>query len=843
MAGLSLSQINKQLQDMFKGSERKFVFWYDAEAQFINDVDELELGEVKLLKLEPDEFFKTKILLEREDTENSYLIYAPFARPDNCKNHLADTILYSQTFTADRVVAIMIDRGIPENMRDIVEDHLNFFGSKERRDRFNALQIDQMNRENLALGMMCVLLGSKMVHFDEVCRILLTQPGLTESPDLIEFQKFNLESSWWELCSRNFAYQKEDPNLLELLISLFVTYAAQHIKTDIPKALRPYVLSKPGTVTTFLDQLKNNIHYQDDFNRLSDTVYQHILGEDVFSQVEATTLLELDIFSFADDKIISWIKERLLDQSLQSTIDNKKITDICKTRENMHYGRKYRNYYHMLSHAYKVIEQNNNKPQEDIVEIIKSYDEKDYLVDQHYRKFLFYLDQINNASEYSDLAQLLENIYIHKFLNPLDIAFNQSFDYKTLREYNKYKMQKNFYINHVYPVKSRLVVIISDALRYEIAKELAEDLGRAAKVADVAIEPIIGVLPSVTSVGMAALLPHKHIQIDSEYKVKVDNKSCASLLERQAILQAKDPNAAAINYDEIKYYSQSELRDYFKAKSTVYIYHNQIDARGDDAKTEDEVFNAADDAIKEIIELIRTLTNNVSITNFIVTADHGFIYRRRPIPEAEKIDKFFQAGDDTNRRYVISLQKYDIHGTRSLPLSDVLGEGNDYYITCPNTSNILKMSGGGQNFYHGACSPQEILLPLVKVKTIRSAVEQKPVTIKMITSLQTITNLAVSVEFFQTEALSDVIMPASFKIYFTDMDGHVISNIETLQADSKAENSAERITKLRFRLKDQKYNKTKAYLLAQDENSKMIVLEEKIIIDNAFTGGFGFDVQ
>lgn len=150
------------------------------------------------------------------------------------------------------------------------------------------------------------------------------------------------------------------------------------------------------------------------------------------------------------------------------------------------------------------------------------------------------------------------------------------------------------------------------------------------------IEPQISLLPSITKLGMAALLPHKEITVNEKFDVLVDGKKSSSLADRENILKAHKENSRAIQFDDINNYSKEELREFFKDQSVIYIYHNQVDARGDELKTENEVFNACNEAIDEIISLIRKLSGNASIHNYIVTSDHGFIYKRSVNTEAEK---------------------------------------------------------------------------------------------------------------------------------------------------------------------------------------------------------------
>lgn len=98
MAELNLKQITDKLNSEFASDVRKLVFWYDANAEFQEDIDSIELENAKVLHIEPDNQFYIKYFLEREDTTTNYLVYAPFAKPSIRDNHLADTIRYSKEF-------------------------------------------------------------------------------------------------------------------------------------------------------------------------------------------------------------------------------------------------------------------------------------------------------------------------------------------------------------------------------------------------------------------------------------------------------------------------------------------------------------------------------------------------------------------------------------------------------------------------------------------------------------------------------------------------------------------------------------------------------------------------
>ena len=76
--------------------------------------------------------------------------------------------------------------------------------------------------------------------------------------------------------------------------------------------------------------------------------------------------------------------------------------------------------------------------------------------------------------------------------------------------------------------------------------------------------------------------------------------------------------------------SSDESREFAKANQVIYVFHDQIDAVGDDRKTEERVFEAAEAAIHEIVDILKKLTN-ANLSNMIITADHGFIYQNQPL--------------------------------------------------------------------------------------------------------------------------------------------------------------------------------------------------------------------
>lgn len=841
MAELNLKQIEDKLNSEFEGDSRKLVFWYDDNAEFLEEIETLNLENAEIHQLTSSNLFRTKILLEREDRENNYLLYAPFPKPASRENHLADIIKYSKEFFADRASLLAVDLAIDEKYKYVLEKHIKFFRAKDRTKNFYDLEVDHYDEDSIEISLLSVLAKSKVANFEEVVRIVLTSGDLRENKYLEEFRKYDLEEVFWKHVSHTFSFVDENPNLEKLTISLFLTYTEKEVHSELPESMKKYLLAKPGTVIAFMDQIMNSILYREEFDILSEKVFSAINGDDLFKDYLVEDLVDLDLFNYVDKRIISWMIDRLLDENLNASVKNMDIPELCRFRENKHFGDRYFNEYHVLRHAFHILKNVNFEAEKDLIFMISRYDSEDYMIDTHYRKFYYYLDRISNHHLFDELQVLVENIYTNKFLDVISKEFIGEFSYEKIK--GRFKLQRDFYKNFVENRKEMTVVIVSDGLRYEVAKELVKRMKRDKKFDQVEIEPQIGILPSYTRLGMASLLPHEKLNIDDDFNVFVDGKPCTNLVQRNEILNSHVEASGSIQYDDLKKYNQSELSDFFVGKEVVYVYHDQIDARGDELSTEDEVFIACKEAIEEIEELIVRLTNGVSRTRYIITADHGFIYKRDKTIESDKIDNLFSKKDKVSKRYIVSENKYDVIGTRNLLVADVLGNYDSKTITVPMTSNIFKSAGGGQNFVHGGGSPQEILVPVIQVKTNRGYRRSENVKISLISMLPKITSLSVNLDFIQQEAISDVIKPTSYKISFIDEKGEIISNEEIHLANSKEKESAKRIFKLRFNLKDQKYDRYKKYyLVAKDSETGIEAFRHEVAMDIAFAGGFGFDI-
>ena len=842
MAELNLKQITDKLNGEFVGDARKLVFWYDANADFADEISNLKLDNAKVLVMEPNCQFRTKYFLEREDTTTNYLVYAPFAKPSIRDNHLEDTIRYSKEFFADRISLICVDLGIPENLKPVLQKYAGFFKAQERTDRFYKLEIDQWTQESVEVGLMSVLCRVQALNFEEVVRVVLTGDGFAENKYLADFKRYDLEDSFWKLVSLHFGYTETEPTLEKLAMTLLMTYAQKEVGKELPKDWSSLVSVKTGNVVVFMENIMNNIQYRERFEAISAEVEEILRVEELLKTYPVEQLIDCDVFACIDRMIIRWMVERLCSEDLGTALMGKSIPEICELRRKKHFADRYAEAYAVLTNAYAMLKEAKYSGHPDADTMIRQYREKDYRIDTYHRQFYFHYDQLEDKDPFAQLRQLVENVYTNDYLSKICFAWNTAFseaDTTALsipmqrRFYNRYLGGKN---------RAKTVVLISDALRYEVGMELMEALSKDANCASIKMDAMLAGLPSITKTGMAALLPHKQITIAGE-KVLVDGKPTVSTAQREVILTSADPDARCYTYEDVERMGSAELAEAFRGASTVYIYHNQIDARGDKQPTENEVYVSCREAINELFSLLIRLAKNKVASHFLITADHGFIYKRDQLTESDKISASGTGIDFGGRRYAVSAQALDADGVTSYPLTAMFGNDDPRMVTVPLGADVFKASGGSC-YVHGGCSLQEMLVPVIELTTKTG--QQKKVFqkagISLVSILNKITNLITTLDFIQPEPVGDSVNEGRYRIFFMDAEGNKVSSENVLTADKKETDAQKRISRLKFRFKDMKYDPNANYYLViyDDENDFTPVTKQEVRIDMAFANDFGF---
>ena len=839
---------------------RRIIFWQDEDREFESTLDELELPGVNIVKLTGTNNFAVKKLLLHDDLTGNYLIYNPFSYAAPQDDWLRDIELYSEEFRADYYSILMSELNINASpvMRRTVKLYSTFFDNKERVARLRKIGREYQTPLQLHIDIMAVLAGLSGGSAQDVF-IAVLSAGLDEESNAVlnNIKKFGNIEAFWQLVRKYTGFIHEDDKPLGFFSShVLLTALAQTMNPSVLKGLERFISeSNRAYCYSIVHEWRN----REDNTALWDlcrTVEQELQLPSRFDKQEIETLLTGDIFPSIHEVIL----KRFFSEAAEQVVKPDLILKTVENRRTSGWIEHFSDYYDCLYFIAKMQEfYQNNAAGFHIVEpkaVWKLYTEKAFEMDNFYRHFHYAFgctlkdsnplleDKLKHAAEY--VEGLYQNWYLKELTGCWTNAISDNL--ASLGYVSEIAKQRDFYSRYIRPLAGkniRAFVIISDALRYEVAAELCDTLIRTTK-GTAKLEAMQAIFPSITKFGMAALLPGRKISVDEDMGVYVEDMPTSSTQEREKILCASNMSSVAIQYNDVLSMKRAERRELVSGKEVVYIYHNTIDAIGDKAPTENKVFEACEDTIQEISNILRIIVNDMQGTDIFITSDHGFLYTYRPLTEGDKISKNTFTGKvyEVGRRY--ALTEPSATGEYLLPVQldgEISGIPVKGYT--PQDSTRIKISGGGENYVHGGVSLQELCVPVIVFKNLRTSskkyVEVSNAELKLLSESRKVSNLLFSLDFFQRQPVGDKVQPCAYTIYMTDDEGVPVSDRQTVIADRTNLNASERVFRVRFNLKAGAYDSKKIYRLVI-ANDTDVPEEVEFHIDIAFADDFGFDL-
>ena len=839
---------------------RRIIFWQDEDREFESTLDELELPGVNIIKLTGTNNFAVKKLLLHDDLTGNYLIYNPFSYASPQDNWLRDIELYSEEFRADYYSILMSELNINASpvMRRTVKLYSTFFDNKERVARLRKIGREYQTPLQLHIDIMAVLAGLSGGSAQDVF-IAVLSAGLDEESNAVlnNIKKFGNIEAFWQLVRKYTGFIHEDDKPLGFFSShVLLTALAQTMNPSVLKGLERFISeSNRAYCYSIVHEWRN----REDNTALWDlcrTVEQELQLPSRFDKQEIETLLTGDIFPSIHEVIL----KRFFSEAAEQVVKPDLILKTVENRRTSGWIEHFSDYYDCLYFIAKMQEfYQNNAAGFHIVEpkaVWKLYTEKAFEMDNFYRHFHYAFgctlkdsnplleDKLKHAAEY--VEGLYQNWYLKELTGCWTNAISDNL--ASLVYVSEIAKQRDFYSRYIRPLAGkniRAFVIISDALRYEVAAELCDTLIRTTK-GTAKLEAMQAIFPSITKFGMAALLPGRKISVDEDMGVYVEDMPTSSTQEREKILCASNMSSVAIQYNDVLSMKRAERRELVSGKEVVYIYHNTIDAIGDKAPTENKVFEACEDTIQEISNILRIIVNHMQGTDIFITSDHGFLYTYRPLTEGDKISKNTFTGKvyEVGRRY--ALTEPSATGEYLLPVQldgEISGIPVKGYT--PQDSTRIKISGGGENYVHGGVSLQELCVPVIVFKNLRTSskkyVEVSNAELKLLSESRKVSNLLFSLDFFQRQPVGDKVQPCAYTIYMTDDEVVPVSDRQTVIADRTNLNASERVFRVRFNLKAGAYDSKKIYRLVI-ANDTDVPEEVEFHIDIAFADDFGFDL-
>ncbi|MCJ2180129.1 BREX-1 system phosphatase PglZ type A [Novosphingobium album (ex Hu et al. 2023)] len=778
-------RITAGLMRLYEDQGHRIVFWYDASRDLREAFDAVDLPGVTKLEIANNEFGLKYRMLRREPKAR-FLLYKDGPEPPMVENWLLDVQLASAVFRADQAAIWVADLGIPAKHEAAVRDHAEFYRSGKRLEALRAIERERPSQSanDVRRKMLAVCAGVDG-DLDTVIEALLAELADGHDDVLKLVDRVGLAEFFWKEVTARYGYAADAPDFQDFAITLFSSAWARAMGEAAPLNTDAALMFRRWSASR---------RWGEAFEKLSGDYKDVLKIRDNLASRDFRTLIPHDHFEEVDRRIVVAIVEGLARQSLSATDVLKWVRD----RRQSHWFSRYADVYQAIGYA---TEFQQALAEADLTMIslsdgVKRYSTSWFRLDQLYRKFIYHMQKSGQSGLLSALYEAVENRYTTNFVLKLNDAWQDQVARLTDWVVPGFPRQMDFYREQAAEFRrkdQKVVVIISDALRYEVAEEALREIRKLNRF-DAELKPMIGVLPSYTQLGMAALLPHRQLAIrDDNDLVLLDGESTMGAAAREKALAAgrAGDRVKVLAAKDFMNLGSSEGRDLFRDHDVLYLYHNQIDAIGDKLATEENVPAAAETAIEDLVKLVRKLTS-ANFSNILITADHGFLWQHRALeesgfalgePEGEVVTR--------NRRFVIGRGLGSTGGMKKFTAAE-LGLGGDQDILIPNSINRLRVKGSGSRFVHGGASLQEIVLPVLRVgKQRKEDVGQVSVQIIPPARAQ-ITTGQIQMTFYQAEPVTDKQQPRQVHAAIFAGDGTLISDEVELDFDFVSENPRER---------------------------------------------------
>ena len=744
---LSTNRIHESLDTAL--ARKRVLFWFDPEAEWTNEYESYAPEGVVKRQVNRNEF-SLKVEISRADLAQRFLLYVPAAKPAEADDWLLDLLLAGHEFKADRASLDLEDAGLTLEFKELAQQHKAFFRSPVRTTKLK--QLLRPNDDDRAVRLkMLAILAKQDASIDLLLLHAFTQidPTDPDAEDPIEdlYGKHQLTEHFWAAVASKFGYINPQPNLRDFAVALFSSASCVPPKGDLESHAR-----------VFLSSWKDSHKSRDAFKQWSNHLADQL-------NVEAFLLDPPEGFDPEDDDSYQLIEQfcirRLLERFHAPASDSELLETIRQRSSSC--------WFEQHEHGYRVIEQalhfrtlmtKADLQVPSIDEGIKRYCNSWWRLDQAYRRFTYHERSYGQAGLMKSLRNWMEKHYVNNVLVPLTNHWSDRVSEMASWGSEALPPQQQFHMRYVHaPLSSkkrqRLYVVISDALRYEAAHDFADRLNaKAGKGWQAEVDAVLGVLPSYTQLGMAALLPGNKLAInsaDGNAPVTVDGSSASGTDNRDKILKAyADGRGVAIQSEDfLNLATNKDGAELTKNHDLIVVYHNRIDRIGDKRESEADTCIAVEQAFDDL-ELILRKISSLKGSQAVITADHGFLFQQEPV-DANDRSEFPNAKELTikKKRFAIGSDIQAATGQKIFTAEQLKLEG-DWQAVFPLGLDRFPRSGAGNRFVHGGTSLQEVVVPVITLKKERKD-ESREVKAELLRVPDKITTPRLKFSLFQNE--------------------------------------------------------------------------------------------
>lgn len=790
--------------------------------------------------------FATKCKIHQEWRDKKVVLVIPdISEPTNHQSRLDFALTGEMTantvFQEQGYQEFMQQYGLREELASFVDKHIEALNSSKIKAALEPyLNRDMFTMDVAQRAMLSVYLGQETVLSweDIIIRLFIICGGDKEKRSIDFFAKLKKKPDLEKVLSERLI--DISGYTFEVNTNEKIKKVAESIKYNAITELLPDISADDYKAYKITSQAKI-----EKINRLLERATQMTKLERPFT----TALMSLSK-DIREEEIIKWygwdanyhyVSDELCWPIIAQLADGQIEADPVKTNANLRALRQKKveespvmpaiDYLSQLAFYYEKVKGIGSLVQNTPDDYIKFYTERFYLIDQYYRLAVEKFYQLKQAEipimpSINKAKAKLDQDY-SKLCNFLNLEWIKCLKEKGegLRSVKNVYRQENFYQEHVAEKPYKLAVIVSDALRYEIARELMDEMGKEKH--SETLEVGLAMLPTETKFCKPALFPHEKLELD-DAEMLLDGEKCpVSMAQRTAYLNKYKEGAVCLDFNEV-YSSPMKNREYFK-QPLVYIFHNAIDESGH-LNDPAAVVDACRSSINKLRDFIQRLHASYNINNVILTADHGFLFEDKEFVEKDKHPVKEDCIEKKTRYYLT--RRYDQQdGITKFRLTEVSGM-TDYtvFVAVPDGTNRMAAPGGYQ-FAHGGASLQELLIPVMFSRLKRKDNKEK-VNVSILEAILKMTSSRLKFTVIQSEAISEDIQGRTVQCAVFVGNEQVTAWKDVTLNSSDEENVNNRLTNVELMLNVQTdANLMELRIYDKDDTSLLNPLVKKAVIN------------
>ena len=748
------------------------LFIFDRMSIIQNELDEMkQWNDTFIYKVFDGAWFNSKYAIENDwKDKHVVLLFPESVYPHTEEQQLSfpllDMLKANMEYKEDDYASYMQQYNLPEKFRGFVKKNIGEIMSSRVSNILNGhIDGSSFSEDLVCRAFITNYLGEKKLQdWEQLLIKIIILDGTAEEKKRIDF---------WYRISKNFDATKALSEKLFKLFRIKLSLTAALKMKDVAESLKYNSITQlldavPGdaykqykiTSSVVLDQV-NKIYELGTHDRQLSEKFAHSM-ESLAGGIKEEEIIKL----YGIDANYFYLTEALCWPILKEVVEQKLMADPEQVNERMRELSLKLPVDSNVQIAIRFIEQSalyytqvrglGTLKLNSTKEYVDKYTSEFYLVDTYYRLTLeAYHELITKECPIEQTltsAKRQLDLEYAKICNILNIEW-----LVCVKEKGNWftetglKRQEDFYANES-DNSVKQVVIVSDALRYEVAKELMQKLAKEKHIAT--ISAYQAMLPTETKYCKLALLPHHSLELNGT-DMMVDGSVLTTTEQRTAHLCKYREGAICIRYEDVMNGDSQAMRELFK-RPLVYIFHDTIDDAGH-SQSPFDVINACRKAIEQLSVLVKRLHATWNVTNVLLTADHGFLYNDMKFEDKDK-HSIIESAIEKKTRYYLMDSNDSVEGIIKFPLDKVssIKSINPVMVAVPEGTNRLAASGG-YNFAHGGASLQEMIIPIIK--SVRKKVNKtEKVGVALMSHNLNMVSSRLKFQMIQSEAVSMTVM-------------------------------------------------------------------------------------